>query len=296
LFSTSESKFNKTILTPSGVVDFKKFPERYLLRRRLGVKKSATEAEALGFICHEALGKLFTHKPADRTLQLLKDYFRSSWRYHRTTKTYCDLFGTDPDRPVREWDVDAERAWAHAGPKLMENYFSVEDPRLVMPPNPMRTEFEVRANLSLDPSKGVTGYVVLDNEKGTNNTSDTTFHMRGIVDRLDIVRVSKYDLALRVVDYKTGKAPSLKYSRATNKKIVEEAMYQLKIYALLLRENGLEVRFLRLLFLTSKSGSGQYLDMDLGATQRERDVVLQEIHADLCRVNAIISGEANNYV
>jgi RecB family exonuclease len=117
-----------------------------------------------------------------------------------------------------------------------------------------------------------------------------------LLDRLDIVRVSNYDLALRVVDYNTGKAPNLEYSKATNKKIAEEAMYQLKIYALLLRENGLEVRFLRLLFLTSDSGSGQYLDMDLGATQRERDVVLQEIHADVSRVYAIISGEADNFV
>ena len=99
-------------------------------------------------------------------------------------------------------------------------------------------------------------------------------------------------MALRIVDYKTGKAPNFKYSQAMNEKIATEAFYQLKIYALLLRESGpmlvtimeLDLRMLRLLFLTSESGRGEYLDYDLGETQDQRDAVLQEIHQDLADV------------
>ena len=32
---------------------------------------------------------------------------------------------------------------------------------------------------------------------------------------------------MRIVDYKTGKAPNFKYSKAMNQKIADEAMWQL---------------------------------------------------------------------
>ena len=51
----------------------------------------------------------------------------------------------------------------------------------------------------------------------------------------------------------------------------------------------MDLRMLRLLYLTSENGEGQYLDMDLGATQEERDVVLQETHADISNVWTTIS-------
>jgi len=80
-----------------------------------------------------------------------------------------------------------------------------------------------------------------------------------------------------------------------NDKIVDEAFFQLKIYALLLREQGagkdfqfntneLDLRLLRLLYLNSESGKAVNWDFDMGATQEERDALLQEVHAELSNV------------
>ena len=80
-----------------------------------------------------------------------------------------------------------------------------------------------------------------------------------------------------------------------NEKIVDEAFYQLKIYALLLREKGggrqvafpeneVGVRLLRLLYLNSEAGKAVHWDMDLGTTKEEQDALLQEVHKDLSNV------------
>ena len=93
-----------------------------------------------------------------------------------------------------------------------------------------------------------------------------------------------------------------------NQKIVNDSTWQLKIYALLLREMlnkehnqdgtidlksrggnlkhlvGNDLRLLRLMYLTNKDGNAQFLDMDLGETQDERDEVLNEVHSDLTNI------------
>jgi ATP-dependent helicase/DNAse subunit B len=51
------------------------------------------------------------------------------------------------------------------------------------------------------------------------------FLVRGIVDRLDKVQITKSDtgepeVVLCITDYKSGKAPLLKYNQATNDRIV----------------------------------------------------------------------------
>ena len=80
-----------------------------------------------------------------------------------------------------------------------------------------------------------------------------------------------------------------------NEKIINEAFYQLKIYALLMREKGagnqesfpeneVAVRLLRLLYLNSEAGRAVHWDMDLGTTKEEQDALLQEVHTDLSNV------------
>ena len=282
-------------LSPSAVMEFKKCPQSYLFQYLYGLRQPTNPALALGSMCHEALEKLFDLDPPDRTLQQLQNLFRSSWARHRLTKTYQDLFGTTSDS-LQDYNQTMEREWGQSGLKLLENYYQVEDPRLVERPNPIQREIWIKANLSVDPQRGVTAHNddVTHAASTTTNAAatfdDATFLVRGIVDRLDMVRISSHQVALRIVDYKTGKAPNLKYSQAMNEKIATEAFYQLKIYALLFRQttnnytNGLDLRILRLLFLTSESERGEYLDMDLGETQEERDVVLHEIHQDLANV------------
>ena len=227
-------------------------------------------------------------------------------------------------------DLEAEAEWGRSALHLLENYMQVEDPATVPRPNPVQREVWVKADLTVQTEAGVTGYTTTTttsiddddnyyndddddnnnddkyNTMSTNtNTTDSndhdTFLVRGIVDRLDMVRVvdnpnnnnnnKDERIVLRLIDYKTGKAPHLKYSRAMNEQIQSEAFYQLMIYALLLREqhdnksgSGLPLRYLRLFYLTSVDDHAVTMDMDLGDTQTKRDEVLQAVHQDLSAV------------
>ena len=259
-------------------------------------------------MCHAALERVFDLEPAERSLPVLQNLFRTVWSEHRMQDTYRDLFTSTTGSSSSERDLRQEAAWGREGLALLENYWRVEDASAVAPPNPVQREVWVRATLPLDPALGVTA--------GSSNielATETTesFLVRGIVDRLDLVR-SQDDstndsdggrgeqesdaVCLRLIDYKTGKKPDLKYSARMNEKIVTEAFEQLKIYALLLRESGkarenpMPLRYLRLFYLTSAGETAGYLDLDLGATQEERDAVLQPVHATLSRVWTDILG------
>ena len=236
-------------------------------------------------------------------------------------------------------DLDAERKWGTEALELLQNYYELEDPRNVLFPNPYRREMWITAKLAVDPSQGTTFRGVSINKNNNNNimvgSSNNTycnsleeidsnieknnksvtkgenqgasFLVRGIIDRLDYVRLQDGQIVLRLIDYKTSKSPNFKYSKAMNVKIAEESFWQLKVYALLLRESlgGLRnkdtsvvaagkdgtsanVRFLRLMYLTSDNGKAQYIDMDLGRTAEQRDEILSMIHSDLSKVWAQI--------
>jgi len=287
-------------------------------------------------MCHSALEKVFELEPMDRTLENLQNLLRKVWGEKRLSDAYRPLFDYEPEEEDRGGDGDggeggppepkrnkeAERKWGMEGLRLLENYYELEDPRLVPRPNPIEREIWVNAKLTINPSLGVTGYAgrsdtttPTDDDEG----GDSTFLVRGIVDRLDYVaappsprssNTSPDDGAgvLRIIDYKTGKAPNFKYSPAMNEKIANDTTWQLKIYALLLREmmassnshrrqkatnlqnlSGEELRLLRLMYLTSTSetepiGAAKYLDMDLGETQEERDRILQDVHGELADI------------
>lgn len=349
-------------LSPSAALEFKKCPQSYLFQYLYKLRQPTTPALAKGSMCHEALEKVFDLDPPDRTLENLQNLLRVSWKQHRLTDNYRSLFEKNqPDdtttatttTSTMDRDIEAEREWGKSALKLLENYYHAEDPKTVLRPNPLRREIWLHSHLALDPTLGVTGPA-----GSTEPTSPSeTFYVRGIVDRLDMVKVISEDefhpdkgqttdgrkkqVALKIVDYKTGKAPDLKYSRPVNDRIVEEAFYQLKVYALLLREkslshgnkgvinsrgdasglaslaperdtdddfltimgdggavttaltsvgstssppNVMELRYLQLLYLTSAQGPAKILEYDLGETQDQRDVVLQEVHEDLANV------------
>jgi len=277
-------------LSPSAISEFKNCPQSYLFQYLWGIRQPTSLVLAKGSMCHEALEKLFDLAPEERSLETLQNLFRVSWSKVRNNDTYRILFGSQEGK----WDTEGERTWGKSGLALLENYYQLEDPTQICRPNPVQREIWVRSDLALDSSLGVTATT-----KPTPPDAPC-FHVRGIIDRIDMYK-SPDDgrTALRIVDYKTGKAPNLKYSPTMNEKIVTQAFYQLKIYALLLREKnvdklkGLDLRMLRLLFLTSEDGPGQYLDMDMGATQDQRDVLLNEIHADVAEVwtniNALVT-------
>lgn len=219
-----------------------------------------------------------------------------------------------------EWDYAAEKKWGQEALRLLKNYVTLEDPSQIKFPNPIEREMWLSKSLPLDPTKGATGYTSTSPPPLFHKNSHDTFLVRGIVDRIDLIKVpttpenyndEDCEPALRVVDYKTGKAPDFKYSQKMNYKIANENFFQLKIYALLYREiskdldlnlslsNGTkkvtkaeklgqkyqipDMRKLRLMYLTSHlpNEEAAYVDMDLGATQEERDSALQEVHMEL---------------
>jgi RecB family exonuclease len=276
-------------LSPSAVMEFKKCPQSFLFQYLYKLRQPTSLPLAKGSMCHEALEKVFDLNPPDRTLENLQNLLRVSWGQNRLSDQYRFLFESDSggDR-----NIDAEREWGQSALKLLENYYQVEDPKRITRPNPLKREVWLHSHLTLDPTLGRTAAAAAGQPEGSSSKPET-FYVRGIVDRLDMVKLASREVALRIVDYKTGKAPVLKYSRAMNEKIMEEAFYQLKIYALMLREKGggknqppegMALRFLQLFYLTSDVGKAKPLEYDLGKTQEERDAAMQEVHQDLSNV------------
>ena len=264
---------------------------------------------------NSALEQIYDLQPDQRSLPNLLNLFRRNWSKERTEPAYEGLFQYEDKISGRIFrDIEAERDWGNEALELLKKYYHLEDPRLIPPPNPIEREIWVQAKLALNPSKGSTGS---DPKPLTDDDDEERFLVRGIVDRLDYVAVphsprdafkqQNMHSAVRIVDYKTGKAPDFKYSPATNQRIANENMWQLKIYALLLKEmiaNGKnksragnlqqiaknELRLLRLMYLTSKEGDARYLDLDLGETEDEQNEVLHEVHVELAEIwNQIIS-------
>jgi putative RecB family exonuclease len=264
-----------THLSPSSAMAFKECPQSFLFQYLWGMKQPTTSVLAKGSLCHKALEHIFDLEPNDRSLQNLQNILRAHWGQVRLDEEYKDLFVSEQDT------TRAEREWGQSALKLLENYYKSENPTTIVRPNPYQREVWVQANLT------------------TLQNGDDTFKVRGIVDRIDIVKTNNSrEVALRIVDYKTGKAPNLKYSPAMNQKIFETNFWQLKVYALLWNEmakkkaqkkgkharNNLQLRYLRLHYLTSEHDKAKMWEMDLGATEEERQETLHEVHKDLANV------------
>ena len=287
-------------LSPSAIIEFQKCPQSYLFQYLFGLRQGTNEALARGTFCHTALENIFDLTPEERTLENLQNLFRKAWSEERLSDNYRGLFeASNNQEATTTRDLGAEIIWGKSALTLLDNYYQLEDPRSVPAPNPLVREIWVSSELLSD--------------------RGDAFLVRGIVDRVDLMN-GPY---LRIVDYKTGKCPDFKYSPATNERIAHESFFQLKIYALLLREMmkkqqvdeegnggvngggeersdsqrrksnglplnlraGIHVRNLRLLYLTSKDeGPAKYLDCDLGATEEARNAELDRIQADIGRV------------
>eukprot|EP00934_Nitzschia_sp_Nitz4_P006557 Nitzschia sp. Nitz4//scaffold67_size101165//51551//52998//NITZ4_004529-RA/size101165-snap-gene-0.2-mRNA-1//1//CDS//3329556474//6547//frame0 len=299
-------------LSPSAVLEFKKCPQSFLFQYLYKLRQPSNLATTKGTMCHSALEALFDLEPDQRTLPHLHDLLRVAWAKVRLDSPHADLF----QLPDGTRNIDAEIEWGRSALKLLDNYYNdLEDPQQVTRPNPHKREVWLHTHLAQDPTFGVTSPTAQAQRyeqanAGNHTSSPPTFYMRGIVDRLDLVATTTSTgvngVALKVIDYKTGKAPSLQYSKPVNDRIMEETFYQLKVYALLLRENAarretplgkaivnpdtirrddtasLDVRYLELFYLAEPATTWRY---DLGETAIERDAVLQEVHQDLSQVH-----------
>lgn len=136
--------------------------------------------------------------------------------------------------------VSDPKEWLDRAEALLKNYFILEEPN------------------SFEPT-----YRELHLEMDLNDE----IYLHGYVDRLDIATTGE----VRIVDYKTGKAPKPAWE--------EKALFQLRVYALIYwRTTGVVPRLLQLIYL----GSAQLLrssptESDLIATERILNRIAEEI-------------------
>ena len=115
------------------------------------------------------------------------------------------------DKPALLEMVTNEKEWLDRASALITTYFSLENP----------TSFEATHR-----------------EMHLENDFDTNVYLHGYVDRLDVAPTGE----VRIVDYKTGKAPKPGWE--------EKALFQLRVYALLYWKNtGVLPRLLQLIYL-----------------------------------------------
>ncbi|WP_431946678.1 RecB family exonuclease [Actinacidiphila sp. bgisy167] len=221
-------------LSPSRAADFMRCPLLYRLRVIDRLPEKPSPAATRGTVVHAVLERLFDVPAAERTADRARAMVPGQWqRLLEERPELSELFAAADGPGLAEWLEEAAR--------LVERWFSLEDPTRLEP-----AEREL--------------YVETELESGLT--------LRGYIDRLDVAPASG---DLRVVDYKTGRAPRPEYA--------DEALFQMKFYALVLwRLRGVVPRRLQLVYL----GSGEVLTYDpsegeLRAVARKLEALWQAI-------------------
>ncbi len=216
-------------LSPSRAGDFMQCPLLYRFRviDRLPEKPSA--AATRGTLVHAVLERLFDAPAAERTAPRAKSLIPGQWdRLRETRPEVVELFADDPEgERMARWLGEAEQ--------LVERWFTLEDPTRLEP---------------------------VERELFVETVLDSGLKLRGIIDRVDVAPTGE----VRIVDYKTGKAPRPEYA--------EGALFQMKFYALVVwRLKNVVPRRLQLVYL----GSGDVLTYDPVVADLER--VERKLHA-----------------
>jgi len=210
-------------LSPSRASDFMTCPLLYRFRVIDRLPERPSPAATRGTMVHAVLERLFDLPAVERVPARAHEMIAPEWER---------LLEAEPELAAL-FDDDAGRdEWLTSAAELLDSYFALEDPTVL---EPAERELFVECDL------------------------DSGLRLRGYVDRLDEAPGG----ALRVVDYKTGRAPREGFEA--------KAMFQMRFYALVLwRLRGEVPRLLQLLYL----GSGEVLryepdEADLRATERK---------------------------
>lgn len=205
-------------------MDFRACPQLYRFRAVDRLPEAPSPLAVRGTLVHAVLERLFELPAQARTAEAAVGLVPSAWQA---------LCADDPEAAsiLGSWSPEQEADWLSSASALLGTYFDLEDPRLVQP---------------------------VEREVAVETVLGDGLVLRGIVDRLDV----SVDGQLRIVDYKTGRAPSPGYEA--------RAMFQLRFYALVIwRSRGVLPGVLRLLYL----GDGVVVEYtpdeaDLLATER----------------------------
>jgi len=198
-------------LSPSRASDFMTCPLLYRFRVIDRLPEEPSPAATRGTVVHAVLERLFDLPRSERTLEAASNLVAPEWqRLLEEEPELAVLLDPEPS------DGELPGFLSNAD-GLLAKYFELEDPtRLDPAERELRVEVELPAGLLL----------------------------RGFVDRLDVAPSGE----VRVVDYKTGRAPSEGFEA--------KAMFQMRFYALILwRAYGKVPRLLQLMYL----GSGEVL-------------------------------------
>ncbi|MFH8869307.1 RecB family exonuclease [Streptomyces griseus] len=181
-----------------------------------------SEAATRGTLVHAVLERLFDAPAADRTAPRARALIPGQWdRLLESKPELSDLFAGDTEgERLTRWLGEAER--------LVDRWFSLEDPTRL---EPAERELFVETEL------------------------ESGLRLRGVIDRVDVAPSGE----VRIVDYKTGKAPRPEYSGGP--------LFQMTFYALVIwRLKGVVPRRLQLVYL----GSGDVLTYDPVVADLER--------------------------
>ncbi|MCX4552080.1 RecB family exonuclease [Streptomyces sp. NBC_01387] len=211
-----------TSLSPSRASDFMQCPLLYRFRVIDKLPEKPSPAATRGTLVHAVLERMFDDPAADRTVPRARAMVPGQWdRLLAAKPELAELFAQDAGgEQLAQWLSEAE--------SLVERWFTLEDPTRL---EPAERELFVETEL------------------------ESGLRLRGIIDRVDVAPTGE----VRIVDYKTGKAPRPQYA--------EGALFQMKFYALVVwRLKGIVPRRLQLVYL----GNGEVVTYDPVEADLER--------------------------
>ncbi len=219
-------------LSPSRASDFMQCPLLYRFRVIDKLPEKPSPAATRGTLVHAVLERLFDAPAAERTAPRAKSLIPGQWDRLRESKPeLAELFQDTDERTAG----DQLSQWLTEAEALVERWFTLEDPTRLEP-----AERELFVETSLE----------------------SGLKLRGIIDRVDVAPTGE----VRIVDYKTGKAPRAEYA--------DGALFQMKFYALVVwRLKGVIPRRLQLVYL----GSGDVLTYD--PVTADLEMVERKLHA-----------------
>lgn len=189
------------------------------------IPEPPSQAATRGTVVHAVLEQLYDLPRGSRSLEAATALVPAVWQQVLSDDEELGSFFAEDDGSLATTWLDGTEA-------LLATYFDLEDPTRLEP---------------------------ADRELALSVELDSGLVLRGYVDRLDVAP----DGAMRVVDYKTGRAPREAFQ--------QKALFQMRFYALALwRMKGEVPRLLQLLYL----GDGQVIQYqpdedDLVAMERK---------------------------
>jgi putative RecB family exonuclease len=219
-------------LSPSRAGDFMTCPLLYRFRTVDKLPEPFSPDAVRGTVVHKVLEDLFDLPAAHRTPEQAGELVQPAWEaVLAADPEIAEMFGAEGPEIG---------AWLGSCRDSLERYFALEDPTRLEP---------------------------AERELYVETVLDSKLLLRGFVDRVDIAPTGE----IRVVDYKTGKAPHPAFEA--------KALFQMKFYALVIwRTRGVVPAMLQLIYL----GSGEVLryspdEADLLATERKVEALWKAI-------------------